>query len=155
MCVCVWGSVGQLAGCGLQRWRWLGGSGGETAGVATIGSQVLSVTSTPPLPPTSVPPFCLHSVRGRCGICYGERLTALMHISLTATLPAVTIRKERMPEPGTTSEELLHSQRHFFVTYSTRWRCACEVIVTVIWTELKCGCVWLILMHLRWIPLPA
>lgn len=35
-----------------------------------------------------------------------------MHISLTATLPAVTIRK--VPEPGTTSEELLHSQRHFF-----------------------------------------
>lgn len=105
MCVCARGSVGQLAGCGLQRWRWMGGSGGETAGVATIGSQVLSVTSTPPLPPTSVPPFCLHSVRGRCGICYGERLTALMHISLTATLPAVTIRKEHMPEPGTTSEE--------------------------------------------------
>lgn len=52
----------QLAGCGLQRRRWLGGSEGETAGVATIGSQVLSVTSTPPLPPTSVPPFCLHSV---------------------------------------------------------------------------------------------
>lgn len=112
MCVweCVQGSVGQLAGCGLQRWWWLGGSGGETAGVATIGSQVLSVTSTPPLPPTSVPHFCLHSVRGRGGICYGERLTALMHISLNATLPAVTIRKEHMPELGTTSEELLHSQ---------------------------------------------
>lgn len=43
----------------------------------------------------------------------------------------------------------------FFVTYSTCWRCAFEVIVTVIWMELKCGCVWLILMHLRWIPLPA
>lgn len=107
---CVQGSIGQLAGCGLQRWLWLGGSGGETAGVATTGSQVLSVTSTPPLPAASVPPFCLHSVRGRGGICYGERLTALMHISLHATLPAVTIRKEHMPELGTTSEELLHSQ---------------------------------------------
>lgn len=116
--VCMLGSIGQLAGCGLQRWRWLGGSEGETAGVATIGSQVLSVTSTPPLPPTSLHPFCLHSVRGRCGICYGERLTALMHISLTATLPAVTIRKEHMPEPGTTSEELLRSHRHFFLSHT-------------------------------------
>lgn len=114
VCVCALGSIGQLAGCGLQRWRWLRSSGGETAGVATIGSQVLSVTSTPPLPPASVPPFCLHSVRGRGGICYGERLTALMHISLNATLPAVTIRKEHMPGPGTTSEDLLRSQSHFF-----------------------------------------
>lgn len=48
------------------------------------------------------------------GICYGERLTALMHISLTATLPAVTIRKEHMPELGTTSEELLHSRKPLF-----------------------------------------
>ncbi|KAG7223321.1 hypothetical protein INR49_015677, partial [Caranx melampygus] len=55
----------------------------------------------------------------RGGICYGERLTALMHISLTATLPAITIRKEHMPELGTTSEELLHSRSHFFVAYSS------------------------------------
>lgn len=41
-----------------------------------------------------------------------------------------------------------------FVLYSTG-KCAFDVIVAVIWTELKCGSVWLILMHLRWIPLPA
>lgn len=61
------------------------------------------------LPPTSALPLYLHPVRGRCGICYGERLTALVHI----TLPAVTIRKEHIPEPGTTSQQLLHSHRHF------------------------------------------
>lgn len=44
--------------------------------------------------------------------------------------------------------------RPVFVLYS-RGRCAFDVIVAVIWTELKCGSVWLILMHLRWIPLPA
>lgn len=126
VCVCVFAlsSTGQLAGCGLLRWRCLGGSGGETAGVATIGSQVLSVTSAPPstpsLLPTSVPPFCLYSVRERCGVCYWGRLTALMHISLTAALPAVTIRKEHMPELGTTSEEPDSASRPFFVTYSTR-----------------------------------
>lgn len=54
-----------------------------------------------------------------------------MHISLTATLPAVTIRKEHMPELGTTSEELLHSRSHFFVAYSTHFMCVFEVIVTV------------------------
>lgn len=160
LCMCVHTEVskGQLAGCGLQRWLWLGGSGGETAGVAAISSQVLPLTSTPQLssPPTSLSPFCLHSVRGRDGICYGERLTALMHISLNATLPAVTIRKEHMLKLGTTSEELLHSQcSPFFTLYSTHGRCAFEVIVTVIWTELKYGSVWLILMHLRWIPLPG
>lgn len=56
-----------------------------------------------------------------------------MHISLNATLPAITIRKEHMPELGTTSDDLLHSQSSpFFVAYSTHGRCAFEVIVTVI-----------------------
>lgn len=89
-----------------------------------------AVTSTPLLSPTSAP-HLPSAVRGRGGICYGEKLTALMHISLTATIPAVTIRKEHMPELGTTSEELLHSRSLFFVTYSTHLMCAFEVIVTV------------------------
>lgn len=167
VCMCVSGSIGpisrmwstEMAVVGRQ-WRrnsWCGHN--------WVTGSVCNLHTSPPLPllslPASVPPFCLHSVRGRGGICYGERLTALIHISLTATLPAVTIRKEHMPEPGTTSEELLHSHCFFCfffflrVAYSTCWRCAFEVIVTVIWTELKCGSVWLILMHLRWIPLPA
>lgn len=79
--------------------------------MATIGSQVLSVTSTPQLLflPTSLPPPLPPFCHWRDGICYGEGLTALRHISLNATLPAVTIRKEHMPGPGTTTEELLYS----------------------------------------------
>lgn len=72
VCLCVVGSIGQLAGCGLQRWQWSGGSGGETAGVATIGSQVLCVTSTPPLPRTSAPPSLLSP------FCQGERWHLLL-----------------------------------------------------------------------------
>lgn len=57
-----------------------------------------------------------------------------MHISLSATLPAVTIRKQHMPELGTTSDELLHrrSSPLLFVALSRRGRCTFEVIVTVI-----------------------
>lgn len=64
LCMCVHTEVskGQLAGCGLQRWLWLGGSGGETAGVAAIRSQVLPVTSTPQLSSPPLPPHFLLSV---------------------------------------------------------------------------------------------
>lgn len=82
VCVCVRGSIGQLAGCGPQRWRWLGGSGGETAGVATIGSQVLSVTSTPPLSsrlgPSLLSPFCQEE---RWHLLWGEADSSHAHQS--------------------------------------------------------------------------
>lgn len=66
-------------------------------------------TSAPP-PSPHLLSLCLHSVRRRDGVCYGEGLTALSHISLNATLPAVTIRTEHMPKLGTTSEALFCSR---------------------------------------------
>lgn len=76
-----------------RRWR-----GNSWCGHNWVTGSVCDLNTSSPSPLLS--PFC----QGERWHLLWERLTALMHISLTATLPAVTIRKEHMPELGTTSE---------------------------------------------------
>lgn len=96
MCVCF--GIGQLAGCGPQRCRWSGGSGGETAGVATIGSQVLSVTSTPPSPLQSLPSVSILS-GGEVAFVMG-RVWQLSGTSVSAPLSKPSpLEKSTCPRP--------------------------------------------------------
>lgn len=117
-----------------------------------------AVTSTPLLSPTSVP-----HLSSAVSILSGGEVAFVMVRSWQLSCTSVSLPlSQPSPLGKSTCPSLAQLQRScstvratFFVAYSTHLMCAFEVIVTVSWMELKCGCVWLILIHLRWIPLPS